>query len=141
MPRKSKEQIRTDEFRVRAAELMKDPDWLEEGVRYWLEKELRRPRDYVYTENEHAALAGIIAANTLFDGWDGYSVVELRRAACCYKADGLDEDEQALDDLEARNATKLRLGEMRHLVGFCRSVAGVPLAPFKPNIVTYDDFA
>jgi hypothetical protein len=141
MRRKSKEQIRADEFRVRAAELMKDPDWLEEGVRYWLEKQLRRPRDSIYTENEHAALARVIAANTLFDGWDGYSVVQLRRAACCYKADGLDEDEQALDELEARNATKLRLREMRHLVGFCRSVAGVSLAPFKPNIVAYDDFA
>jgi hypothetical protein len=35
----------------------------------------------------------------------------------------------------------LRLGEMGHLVGFCRNVAGLPLAPFKPEIARYNDIA
>ncbi len=141
MPRVSKAQLRADQFRSRAAEVLKDPDWLDEGVQHWLEKQLRRERGYIYTENEHAALARIIAAGTLFDGWDGYSVPELLTAACRYKADGGYDDERAFDELGARNATQLRLGDMGHLVGFCRNVAGLPLAPFKPEIATYDDIA
>ncbi|HXQ82430.1 MAG TPA: hypothetical protein VN769_00030 [Xanthobacteraceae bacterium] len=141
MPRVSKAQLRADQFRSRAAEVLKDSDWLDEGVRNWLEKQLRRERDYIYTENEHAALARIIAAGTLFDGWDGYSVPDLLTAASRYKADGDYEDERVFDELEARNATQLRLGDMSHLVGFCRNVAGLPLAPFKPEIARYDDVA
>jgi hypothetical protein len=141
MPRVSKAQLRADQFRSRAAEILKDSDWLDEGVRYWLQKQLRRERGCIYTENEHAALARIIAAGTLFDGWDGYSVPELLTAACRYKADGDYEDERVFDELEARNATQLRLGEMGHLVSFCRNVAGLPLAPFKPEIARYDDNA
>jgi len=30
---------------------------------------------------------------------------------------------------------------MGHLVGFCRNVAGLPLAPFKPEIAKNDDIA
>jgi len=139
MPRISKAQLRADQFRSRAAEILKDPDWLEEGVRHWLEKQLRREHGYIYTENEHAALARIIAAGTLFDGWDGHSVPELLAAACRRKADGDYEDERVFDELGTRNVTQLRLREMGHLVGFCRSVAGLPLAPFKPGIARYDD--
>jgi hypothetical protein len=141
MPRVSKAQVRADQFRSRAAEVLKDPDWLDEGVRYWLEKQLRRERDYVYTENEHAALARIIAAGTLFDGWDGYAVPKLLSAACRYKTDGNYEDERVLTEFEARNVTHLRLGEMAHLVSFCRNVAGVPLTPFKPEITRYHDMS
>ena len=141
MPRVSKEKIRAAQFRARAAEILKNPDWLDEGVRYWLEKQLRRESDYIFTENEHAALARIIVAGTLFDNWDGYSVPELLKAACRYKADGNDEDERVFDEFEARKVNQLRLGEMGHLVGFCRNVAGLPLAPFKPEIARYDDVA
>ena len=139
MPRVSKEKIRAAQFRARAAEILKDPDWLDEGVRYWLEKQLRRESDYIFTENEHAALARIIVAGTLFDNWDGYSVPELLTTACRYKADSNYEDERVFNELKSRNATQLRLGEMGHLVGFCRQVAGLNLAPFKPEIVRYDD--
>lgn len=141
MPRVPKARLRADKFRLGAAGILRDPDWLDEGVRHWLEKQLRRERDYIYTENEHAALARIIAAGTLFDGWDGHRVPELLAAACRYKADGDYEDERIFDELIARNATQLRLGEMGHLVGFCRSVAGLLLAPFRPEIARYDDFA
>jgi len=139
MPRKSKEQLRSEHFRLRAAEILKDPDWLDEGVRHWLEKELRRDQEYIYTENEHAALARIIAAGTFFDGWDGYSVPELLAAAGRYKKDGDYEDELLLDDLTARNVSQLRLGVMGHLVAFCRNVAGLPLEPFRPAIDEYEN--
>jgi len=140
MPRISKDRLRANEFRSRAAELLNDPEWLDEGVRHWLEKELRRRTDDIYTENEHAALGRIIAAGTLFDGWDGYSVPELLAAACRYKADGDWEDERVLDGLLARNAIQLRLGDMGHLIGFCRNVAGLPLSRFEPKIAKYGDF-
>jgi hypothetical protein len=139
MPHISKAKIGANQFRVRATEVLKDSDWLDEGVRYWLEKELRRECDYIYSENEHAALGRIIAASTLFDGWDGYSVPDLLTAAYRYRADGSYEDERVLDELKARNVTQLRLGEMGHLIGFCRNVSGPPLAPFKPEIAGFDD--
>jgi hypothetical protein len=141
MRRLSKEQTRANEFRSRAAKVLEDPDWLDEGVVRWLEKQIGRELDYIYTENEHAALARVIAAGTLFASWDGQSVSELMDAACRYKADGDYEDELMLDGLKTRNPTQLRLAEMGHLVGFCRNVAGVPLAPFKPQVTRYDDLA
>src|SRR3984957_9825353 len=139
MARISKEQLKANRFRSLAAEVLKDSDWLDEGVQYWLKKEVQRAPDYIYTENEHAALARIIAAGTLFDGWEGYNVVELRAAASRYKADGNDDDERFLDDLNTRNASQLRLGEMGHLVGFCRDVAGLLLSAFTPKIQAYED--
>jgi hypothetical protein len=138
MPRFSKERLRADQFRLRAAELLKDSDWLEEGVRRWLRKELQREPNYIFTENEHAALARIVAASTSFDGWDGYSVSELIATAFPYKADGDYEDESFLVELRDRNPAQLRLREMGQLVGFCRSVAGHPLTPFRPEITKYN---
>jgi hypothetical protein len=134
MPRLSKDQIRSSQFRSGAAGILEDPEWLDEGVRHWLKKQIRRDPDYIYTENEHAALRRIIIAGTLFDGWDGYSVPELLAAACRYKADGNHEDEQEIDELQSRSVAQLRLGEMAHLVAFCRNIAGLPLKRFEPVI-------
>lgn len=134
MPRLSKDQIRANQFRSRAAEVLEDSDWLDEGVRHWLEKQIRREPDYIYTENEHAALQRIIVAGMLFDGWDGYTVHELLAAASRYKADGNYEDEQEINELQSRNVDQLRLGEMAHLVAFCRNVAGLSLKRFEPVV-------
>jgi hypothetical protein len=141
MPRLSKDQIRSSQFRSSASAILKDPEWLDEGVRHWLEKEIRREPEYIYTENEHAALLRIIVAGTLFDGWDGYSVSELVAAASRYKADGNREDEQEIDELQSRNVAQLRLGEMAHLVAFCRNVAGLPLKRFEPVLTESEDRA
>lgn len=139
MPRLSKEQVRAAQFRSQAAEILKDPDWLDEGVRHWLDKQMRREPNYLYTDNEHAALRRIISAGTLFDGWDGYSVPQLLAAASRYKADGNYEDEQEIDEHQSRSVVQLRLGEMANLVAFCRNVAGLPLKRFEPNIITFED--
>jgi hypothetical protein len=139
IPKVSKAQARANQFRARAAEILKDPDWLDEGVLYWLNKQLSRERDYIYTENEHAALDRVVAAGKLFDGWDGYSVPELLTAASRYKRDGDYEDERFLDALEVRSPRQLRLGEMGHLTAFCRNFAGLPVAPFRPLITRNDD--
>jgi hypothetical protein len=141
MPRISKARVRSDQFRAHSAEILEDSHWLDEGVRYWLNRQQKREHDYIYTENEHAALGRIAAAGKLFDGWDSYSVSELLVAARRYKADGSYEDETFLDELEARNPRQLRLGEMGHLVGFCRNIAGLSLSPFRPFILIYDGSA
>jgi hypothetical protein len=141
MPRLSKDQIRSSQFRSSAAEILKDPEWLDEGVRHWLEKQMRRETDYIYTEKEHAALRRIIVAGTLFDGWDGYGVPDLLAAASRYKADGSHEDEQEINELQSRNVAQLRLGEMAHLVAFCRNVAGLPLRRFEPVLTEPEDWA
>jgi hypothetical protein len=139
MARLSKERKRANQFRSRAAEILKDAGWLDEGVRAWLEKELGRDIQYIYSENEHAALARVVAASTTFEGWDGYSVPELLKAALRYKFDGDYEDEEILDGLQDKNPAKLRLGDMEYLVGFCRNVAGVPLEYFEPAVEKYND--
>ena len=141
MRRLSKDQIRSSQFRSSAGEILKDPVWLDEGVRHWLEKQMRREPEYIYTENEHAALRRIIVAGTLFDGWDGYAVPELLAAASRYKADGNHEDEQEIDELQSLNVAQLRLGEMAHLVAFCRNVAGLPLKRFEPVLTEPEDRA
>ena len=56
-----------------------------------------------------------------------------------YTADGDYEDEQILASLKAKNTTKLRLGDMEYLVGFCRNVAGVWLERFEPTVEKYDE--
>ena len=72
MARDTKAQREADQFRARIIELLTDSDWLDEGVRHWLQKELQRERGYIYSERERAALNRIVAASTLFDGWGGY---------------------------------------------------------------------
>jgi hypothetical protein len=137
MARLSRDQIKSSQFRLSVTEILKDPEWLDEGVRHWLEKQLRREPGYIYTENEHAALRRIIVAGALYDGWDGYSVPQLLAAAARYKSDGNYEDEQEIDELQSRDVAQLRLGEMAHLVAFCRHVGGLPLKRFE-HIIAED---
>jgi hypothetical protein len=140
MPRLTKAQRETERFRAQAAELLKDPDWLDEEVQRWLRKELERKPSYNYSEKEHAAMRRIIAASTLFEGWGGYSVSELIVAASRYIADCSSEDEEFLNKLNSSAATKLRLREMGRLVGLAR-FAGVLLPRFDPEAESYDDAA
>jgi|ERR1043166_1350960 hypothetical protein len=140
MARLTKGQREAEYFRTRAAELLQDPDWLDEEVQRWLSKELERERDYIYSEKEHAAMRRIIAASTLFDGWGGYTVPELIVAASKYVADYSYEEEMFVKRLQARGATKLRLGEMHQIVGLCR-FAGFDLPRFDPEVEPYDEAA
>src|ERR1051326_5235843 len=100
-------------FRAKANDILKDPEWLEEGVRYWLRDELQRKPDYVYSEREHDALRRIIAASTLFKEWGGYTVSELITATSKYSADYDEEGEEFVNHLTASRPTQLRLREMR----------------------------
>jgi hypothetical protein len=137
MARLTKAQREAERFRAQAAQLLKDPDWLDEEVQRWLKKELEREPDYIYSEKEHAAMQRITAASTLFEGWGDYSVSELIVAPSKYTADCSPEDEEFLDELKSNASTKLRLREMGRLVGLAR-FAGVPLPRFDPQVEPYD---
>jgi hypothetical protein len=140
MARPTKGQREADRLRARATELLKDPDWLDEEVQRWLRKELEREQGYIYSEKEHAAMRRIIAASTLFEGLGGYGVPELIVAASKYVADYSYEQEMFVKGLQARRATKLRLGEMHQLIVLCR-LAGVDLPRFDPEVEPYDEAA
>lgn len=140
MARLTKEQRDANHFRARAEELLNDPDWMDEEVQRWLRKELQREPGYIYSEKEHAALRRIIAASTVFEGWDGRTVPELLVTASNYVADCDYEEEMFVKELQARRATKLRLGEMHQLVRLCR-VAGLDLPRFDPEVEPYDEAA
>jgi hypothetical protein len=140
MARITKAQREANRFRRRAAELLADPDWLEEHVQHWLRKELQREDGYIYSEKEHAALGRIIAASTQFEGWGRYTVLELIAAASRYFTDYSYEDEIFIKELQTSGATKLRLREMGQLVGLARC-AGEDVARFDPQVESYDEAA
>ena len=138
MARLTKEQRKANLFRARAEELLKDPDWMDEEVQRWLRKELQREPGYIYSEKEHAALRRIIAASTIFEGWDGRTVPELLVTASNYVADYDYEEEVFIKGLHARRTTKLRLAEMHQLVRLCR-FAGLDLPRFDPEVISYQE--
>lgn len=132
----------TDEFQARVANVLADSDdWQGYEVhRRWLQKLLGPEHGEVYTPAERAAVGRIAAARTPFEGWGGYSVPELIAAAMKYVADLNYEDELFLKELEARGAIRLRLDDMRYLVGLCR-VAGLDLIRFDHAVGPHDDAA
>ncbi|UTD27781.1 hypothetical protein [Bradyrhizobium sp. WD16] len=125
-------------FRSRAAALLSDPDdWLDESVRYWLEKELKREPGYLYTDPEHRALKRVIRAGKQYDSWDGYSVPELIAASARYAGD-MGEGEGVVNAWARTRPTRLRYAEMKELVGYARS-AGVDVQRFEPPFDVDDD--
>ena len=140
MPRKTKAQYQTQLFRTQTVEILKDASWIDEGVREWLQKELRREPGYIYSEKEHNALRRIVAASTSFEGWDGYTVQQLAVAAARYMADHGYDDEMFLKRLLSSGVKKLRLNEMGWLVRLARA-AGEDLTRFDPEVELYDQAA
>jgi hypothetical protein len=135
MPRTQRE---SERFRAQATEILEGADWLDEEVHRWLRKQVNREAGCVYSEREHAALRRIVAASTLFDGWEGYSIRELVVGASSYIADYNEDDGLFLKDRLVRGETQLRLREMGQLVRICR-FAGMDLPRFKPAIKAYDE--
>jgi hypothetical protein len=140
MARVTQAQREAERFRAQAADLLRDPGWLDEEVQRWLRRELEQRPDYIYSEKEHAALRRITAASTLFESWGGYSVSELAVGASQYLADCSYEAEVFIKNLLANGTTKLRLMEMGWLVKLATR-AGIPLPPFDPEVESYDEAA
>jgi hypothetical protein len=91
----------------------------------WAEGQLRRDRFYVYTDKEHAVLAKELSRMRPSDGWGGYTVDDLVRAAATYRADCTDEDDELLAILQREKPSALPLWLLLRLVGICRHVAGL----------------
>jgi hypothetical protein len=68
------------------------------------------------------------------DGWGGYTVDQLVRAALAYRADCSEEDDELLTILQREKPSELPLWLMLRLVGICRHVAGlqVPIPIWRP---------
>jgi hypothetical protein len=59
------------------------------------------------------------------DGWGGYTVDQLVRAALAYRADCSEEDDELLTILQREKPSELPLWLILRLVGICRHVAGL----------------
>ena len=92
----------------------------------WTESQLRRDRFYLFSENEHAVLAKELSSRmTPCEGWGGYTVDQVVRAALSYRADCSEEDDELLTILQRERPSELPLWLMLRLVGICRQVAGL----------------
>ena len=61
----------------------------------WAESQLRRDRFYLFSEDEHAVLAKELSSRMKpCEGWGGYTVDQLVRAALSYRADCSEEDDE-----------------------------------------------
>ncbi len=107
-----------------------------EEHRRWLRKLLQHEAGYTFAENEREAVRRIRYARTFFDGWAGYSVQELLRAARRYIADFDYESECFLNEIE--HATRLVRGDMRALVGLC-GAAGMDIPRFGQRADEHED--
>ncbi|WP_342709910.1 hypothetical protein AAFG13_36680 [Bradyrhizobium sp. B124] len=107
-----------------------------EDQRRWLRKLLQREASYTFTESEREAVRRIGYARTFFEGWAGYSVQELVRAAQRYITDFDYESECFLKEIE--HATRAVRGDMRALVGLCRT-AGMEIPRFGQRANEYED--
>jgi hypothetical protein len=135
-----KERREAEQLRQKIELLLAEPHgWRNyEHIRDWLQKLLRRDEDYIYTAAERKAVDRIIFARTPLDGWAGYSVTELTRAARRYVADLGYDDELFIEDVEAEQATQLVRDDMRYLVSLCiTSGMDIPRFPRRQN--TFDD--
>ena len=125
---------RSHEHRATIERLLTDhPDHLREWFLDWAESQLRRDRFYIYSEKEHAVLAAELERTKLLEGFSGYSIGELVRAALDYRADCDLPDEEFLNKLRADRTMKLPLWQLMWLVGICRHIAGVPL-PYQADL-------
>jgi hypothetical protein len=91
----------------------------------WAESQLRRDRFYLFSDKEHDVLAKEMSRLRPVDGWGGYTIEELVRAAVTYCRDCCEEDDKLLAILRREKPTELPLWLMLRLVGICRNVAGV----------------
>ena len=74
----------------------------------WTESQLRRDRFYLFSENEHAVLAKELSSRmTPCEGWGGYTVDQLVRAALSYRADCQRGRRRAAHDLAARETVRI----------------------------------
>lgn len=120
--RRSKQLIEADKFRTTIISLRcrTDVDWKPYEDNF-IETQLRRSDDYIFSPDQRKVLNRLIAAATLFSSYSGYSVSELIRMAYPYRFErDLLEDEQFLEDHYNKGTTALPVRLVRYLASLYR---------------------
>jgi hypothetical protein len=129
--RKSRAQIESEQFHAIVVGLLRvrHADWNEWEHDEWLLDQAQRPADYEYSYKQWAVLKRLVARTKTFTQYAGYSVPEL--VAIVYPARlDLDEGSQEfVEKIHRWNATDLKVRQIRHLAGICRSFEDIPRDP------------
>jgi hypothetical protein len=119
--KRSKKLLKADAFRARVLRLQRlpDSDW-RDWEADWLDKEAVRSEDYAYSDKERVILNQLIASATPFEGYNGWSILDLLKIVYRYRAD-LDEDnEEFVERLWKRQPCTLRVRQLNRLAGLAR---------------------
>jgi hypothetical protein len=118
--KRSKKSSEADIFRAHVERLRNLPetDW-GDWEADWLDAEARRHPEYLYSEKERIILNQLIAATTPFEGYNGWSVPDLLRAAHNFLADL---DEPTARFVEILWSLKPRALRVRQIVRLARIV-------------------
>lgn len=120
MVKRSKKLLEADKFRATVQQLRSFGDIFREWEADWLDSEAARRDDYVYTDKERIILNQILAAAKPFEGYNGWSVMDLLRIVYRYRAD-LDEDNEEFVEHHWRLQPKmLPVRQLCRLVGLAR---------------------
>jgi hypothetical protein len=120
--RRSKKLLEADKFRatVMALRLRTDVDWkLYEDN--FIETQVRRLDDYIFSDDQRKVLNRLIAAATLFSSYSEYSVIELIKMAYPFRFEhSLLEDELFLEYHYKIGTTALSVRLVRYLASLYR---------------------
>lgn len=120
MVKRSKKLLEADKFRVTVQQLRSFGDIYREWEADWLDTEAARRDDYVYTDKERIILNQILAAAKPFEGYNGWSVMDLLRIVYRYRGD-LDEDnEEFVERLWRLQPKMLPVRQLCRLVDLAR---------------------
>jgi hypothetical protein len=113
--------VEADQFRATAVSLMciSHTDWTE-WEEEWLEDEVRRLDDYIYTDTERRILNQLITYSKTFTHYAEYTIQELLKICYPHRADFDEDDEKFLEKLHRWGATDLKLRQVRRLARLCR---------------------
>jgi hypothetical protein len=128
--RKSRAQIESEQFHVIVVGLLRvrHADWNEWEHDEWLLDQAQRPADYEYSDKQWAVLKRLVARTKTFTQYAGYSVPELLAIAYPGRFD-IGDDQDFVEKVHRWNAKDLKVRQIRHLAGICRSFEDIPRDP------------
>jgi hypothetical protein len=119
--RRRLELIEADKFRASALSLLRvrHADW-DPYEREFLDDQVKRPDDYIYTDNQWRFLKRLVSFSKTYNHYAGHTVQELLRIAYSRLLDLDYEDQEFVKKLYGWNATDLKLRQINHLASICR---------------------
>jgi hypothetical protein len=128
--RKSRAQLESEQFHAIVVELLRvrHADWNEWEHDEWLLDQAQRPADYEYSDKQWAVLKRLIARTKTFTQYAGYTVPELLAIAYPGRFD-IGDDREFVEKVHRWNAKDLKVRQIKHLAGICRSFEDIPRDP------------